>query len=189
MLSGNPLSDLMLTQICFAQWRHMSRNDMCASTNASITALLSTFTILIIATLSAKYISEMFVHSMDHYVLPILKQTLHATHLLKLFDKMCKFEKDLMSIVEDTERTRFCQQTDRRTRWNQNTPPPPPPPFQLRWGGGYNKKFREWQHPRPAELRKWKHWLSVAITNGNPLHGTLHHATEFQAVMCFPHMS
>ena len=27
-----------------------------------------------------------------------------------------------MSIVEDTERTRFCPQTDRRTRWNQYTP-------------------------------------------------------------------
>ena len=26
---------------------------------------------------------------------------------------MCKYEKDPMSIVEDTERTRFCQQTDK----------------------------------------------------------------------------
>ena len=40
---------------------------------------------------------------------------LHATHLLKLLDKMCKYEMDPMSIVEDTERTRFCPQTDRRT--------------------------------------------------------------------------
>ena len=30
---------------------------------------------------------------------------LPATHLLKLLDKMCKYEMDLMSIVEDTERT------------------------------------------------------------------------------------
>ena len=37
---------------------------------------------------------------------------------------MCKYE--------DTERTRFCPQTDRRTRWYQYTP------FQLRWSGGYN---------------------------------------------------
>ena len=29
---------------------------------------------------------------------------------------------DPMSIVEDTERTRFCPQTDRRTRWYQYTP-------------------------------------------------------------------
>ena len=28
---------------------------------------------------------------------------------------MCKYEMDPMSIVEDTERTRFCPQTDRRT--------------------------------------------------------------------------
>ena len=66
------------------------------------------------------------------------KQTLHATHLL--LDKMCKYEMDLMSIVEDTERTWFCPQTDRQTdgrtvrqtRWNQYTP------FQLRWSWGYN---------------------------------------------------
>ena len=52
----------------------------------------------------------------------ILKRTLHATHLLKLLDKRCKYEMDLMSIVEDTERTRFCPRTDRRTRWNQYSP-------------------------------------------------------------------
>ena len=44
-----------------------------------------------------------------------MKQTLHATHLLKLLDKMCKHEIDPMSIVEDTDWTRFCPQTDRRT--------------------------------------------------------------------------
>ena len=43
----------------------------------------------------------------------ILKQTFHATHFLKLLDKMCKYEMDPMSIVEDTERTRFCPQTDK----------------------------------------------------------------------------
>ena len=44
-----------------------------------------------------------------------IKTTLHATHLLKLLDKMCKYEMDLVSIVEDTEQTRFSPQTDRRT--------------------------------------------------------------------------
>ena len=52
----------------------------------------------------------------------ILKRALHGTHLLKLLDKMCKYEMDPMSIVEDTERTLFCPQTDRRTRWYQYTP-------------------------------------------------------------------
>ena len=33
----------------------------------------------------------------------ILKRALHATHLLKLLDKMCKYEMDPMSIVEDTD--------------------------------------------------------------------------------------
>ena len=45
----------------------------------------------------------------------ILKKNWHATHLLKLHNKMCKYEIDLASIVEDIERTRFCPQTDRRT--------------------------------------------------------------------------
>ena len=37
------------------------------------------------------------------------------THLLKLLDKMCKYEMDPASIVEDTEWTQFCPQTDRGT--------------------------------------------------------------------------
>ena len=64
----------------------------------------------------------------------ILKQTLHATHLLKLLDKICKYEMDPTSIVEDTERTRFCPQTERRTdgRTDGQTD------FQLRWSGVFN---------------------------------------------------
>ena len=50
------------------------------------------------------------------------KKPLHMTHLLKLLDKMCKYEMDPASIVEDTERTRFSPQTNRRIRWNQYTP-------------------------------------------------------------------
>ena len=45
----------------------------------------------------------------------IFHKTQHATHLLKLVDKMYKYEMDLPGIVEDTERTRFCPQTDRGT--------------------------------------------------------------------------
>ena len=67
----------------------------------------------------------------------IFKQALHATYLLKLLDKMCKYEMDPISIVEDTERTRFCPQTDRRTDGQGETSIPP---FQLRWSGAYNNK-------------------------------------------------
>ena len=73
----------------------------------------------------------MITHTIESYWIPsqkktksklqIEKRTLHATHLLKLLDKMCNYEID-PSIVEDTERTRFCPQTDRRTRWYQYTP-------------------------------------------------------------------
>ena len=38
---------------------------------------------------------------------------------------MCKYEMDPMSIVEDTERTRFCPQTDRRTDGQGETSIPP----------------------------------------------------------------
>ena len=62
-------------------------------------------------------------------------KTSHATHLLKLVDKMCKYEMDLVNVVEDTEQTQFCPQMDRQTdgwtdrwlRWNQYTL------LQLRW--------------------------------------------------------
>ena len=50
-----------------------------------------------------------------NFIFLILKQTTHVTHLLKLLDKMCKYEMDPTSIVEDLERTRFCPETDGRT--------------------------------------------------------------------------
>ena len=46
---------------------------------------------------------------------------LHATHFLKLLNKMCKYEMDLASAVEVTERTRFCLQTD---GWRETSIPP-----------------------------------------------------------------
>ena len=50
---------------------------------------------------------------------------------MKLVDKMCKYEMDSASIVEDTERTRFCPQTDgqtdRRDRWTDDMKPVYPP--------------------------------------------------------------
>ena len=42
----------------------------------------------------------------------ILQKSSHATHLLKLLNKLCKYEMDPASIVDVTERTRFCPQTD-----------------------------------------------------------------------------
>ena len=66
----------------------------------------------------------------------ILKRALHATHLLKLLDKMCKYEMDPMSIVEDTERTRFCPQTDRRTDGQTDKVIPVYPPINFVESGG-----------------------------------------------------
>ena len=42
----------------------------------------------------------------------ILQNLLQAPHLLELLDKMCKYEMDPANIVEVTEWTWFCPQTD-----------------------------------------------------------------------------
>ena len=55
----------------------------------------------------------------------ILQETLHVTHLLKLLDKMCKYETDPTRTVGATERTRDAGRMDGRTdgRSETNTPP------------------------------------------------------------------
>ena len=47
----------------------------------------------------------------------MLLKTLHGTHLLKLLDKMYKYEMDPTRTVGTTERTRDAGRTDRRTDW------------------------------------------------------------------------
>ena len=49
---------------------------------------------------------------------------------------MCKYEMDPMSIIEDTERTRFCPQTDRRTDGQTDKVIPVYPPFNFVEAGG-----------------------------------------------------
>ena len=71
----------------------------------------------------------MITHTIESYWIPSQKKTKSKLQIYKirqnfkkLLDKMCKYEMDPMSILEDTERTRFCPQTDRWTRWYQYTP-------------------------------------------------------------------
>ena len=52
----------------------------------------------------------------------ILLETFHTTHLLKLLDKMYKYEMDPTRTVGATQRTRDAGWTDRWTEWNQYTP-------------------------------------------------------------------
>ena len=59
------------------------------------------------------------------------------THLLKLLDKMCKYEMDPMSIVENTEQTRFCPQTERRTDGQTDKVKPVYLPTSLKRGYNY----------------------------------------------------
>ena len=63
-------------------------------------------------------------------IFEILQETLHATHLLTLLNKMYKYEMDPTRTVGATEQTRDVGRTDRRTdrwmdgwmEWNQYTP-------------------------------------------------------------------
>ena len=57
-----------------------------------------------------------------------------------MLHKMCKYEMDLASIGEDTERTQFCPQTDGRTDGQRETSIPL---FQLCRSGGYNNSFTD----------------------------------------------
>ena len=51
---------------------------------------------------------------------------MHVTHLVKLLDKMCKYEMDPTSIVEDTERIGSTDgQTDGQTDRQGETSIPP----------------------------------------------------------------
>ena len=49
------------------------------------------------------------------------------------------------------------------------------------------KTFREWQHPQPGKIRKCEHTMNADISNSDPLHSTLHHATKFQVMIIFSH--
>ena len=52
----------------------------------------------------------------------ILQETWHTTHLLKLLEKMYKYEMDPTITVGTIEWTRDAGRMDGRTEWNQYTP-------------------------------------------------------------------
>ena len=57
-----------------------------------------------------------------------MPETLHATHLLKLLDKMYTYEMDPTRTDGATERTRDAGRTDRRTDGRTDGVKPIPPP-------------------------------------------------------------
>ena len=71
-------------------------------------------------------------------IFEILHETLHATHLLKLFDKMYKYEMDPTKTVGTTERTWDAGRMDGRTEWNQYNPQ------QLRCVWGIITRWYKW---------------------------------------------
>ena len=67
--------------------------------------------------------------NLPKYLILKFLNRLYTPYLLKLLDKMCKYEIDPTSIVEDTEWTRFCPQTDSRTDGQTDKVKPVYPPF------------------------------------------------------------
>ena len=63
----------------------------------------------------------------------ILKNEIYTRDLLHLLENICKYQMDPANIVEDTERTPFCPQTDEPTDGQGETSIPY---FQIRWIGG-----------------------------------------------------
>ena len=92
----------------------------------------------------------------------ILKQSFHATYLLKLLHKMCKYEMDPTSIVEDTERTPFCPQTDKVK--------PAYPSFNFVEAGRITRMWikRTMHKPDP-----WQIYASIISHLFNPIHSDL----------------
>ena len=65
----------------------------------------------------------------------MVQKSQHATHLQKLVDKMWKYEMDPASIVNNTEQTQFCPQTNRWTDgWTYKVKPVYPLNFIEAWG-------------------------------------------------------
>ena len=88
-------------------------------------------------------------------------KTQHVAHHLKLVDKMCIYEMDPASIVEDTEQIWFCPQMDRWTnggmdRWTRRKQYTP---FNLvEWG--YNKNTSILRIPQPPHDNPY-YWFIV----------------------------
>ena len=64
-----------------------------------------------------------------------MHETLNATHLLKLLDKMYKYKMDPTRTVGTTERTRDAEQMDGQTDGRTDQVKPIYPPTTLLWGG------------------------------------------------------
>ena len=98
-----------------------------------------------------EYPPPMITHTFDQFILlilSILNRTFHATHILKLLDKVCKYEMDPASIVEETDWTRFRPQMD-----TQAGKVKPVYPLQLRWAGyNYVLYWQKWSQLFYADI-------------------------------------
>ena len=98
----------------------------------------------------------------------MLQPTLQATHLLRLFDKMYKYEMDPTRTVGGTEQT--LDMREGRTGWNQYTPRQLCCVCVCVCGGFNNHSFHnhlpnsvvDWHHPPHDHFIDWgKTWLNI----------------------------
>ena len=76
-----------------------------------------------------------------------------------MLDKMCKYEMDLASIVEDTELTLFCPQTDGQTDKWMDKVKPVYPPFNFVEAGGITRFMLPCAINRP----QWGKGLNITM--------------------------
>ena len=76
---------------------------------------------------------------------------------------MCKYEMDPMSIVEDTERTRFCPQTDRQTDGQTDKVIPVYPPINFVEAGVIMKRPQAMVNSSPPTAAYMRQWIVSAL--------------------------
>ena len=118
-----------------------------------------------------------------------MSETFHETHLLKLLDKIYKYEMDPTRTVGSTERTRDAGrrdgrkdgQTGRRTEWTNILP-------RTSLRGGYNKGMSKYPTAYAlSAFEKWIHYmeiLAMLISYQNPFCED-HILTHFTSEMYF----
>ena len=91
------------------------------------------------------------------------KKTQHEIHLLKLVDKMCKYEMDLAIIVVDTHRVDIVWSSD---GWTDGQSGKSIPPTQLLWHWGISrwKIHYNASPPRCCQFQSIRHLLLYGVS-------------------------
>ena len=131
--------------------------------------------------------SYKFLKIAKNYNFEIFQKALHATHLLKLLDKMYKYEMDPTRTVCATERTRDAGRTDGQTEWNQYTPPTTSLCGVYKNSTGNSGGLSHtWFQYLPLEQQRLKIMLCKSLSKHDRTENNYsEHQDHFQAKFCF----